>query len=378
MRTRSLFPLTLALALLAPHAFGQDAAAGADNLTLSGDDLRIEQRPDGGFHLFIRRKPGLYSVLLTESTRDPEFQEDNYAFRAAEWNAVNGDEIRVLDGVPIPKERGIYSLIDSTPEPHPELGEAFHLYLPYLLNFGYENTRHGEIYVVDGAYLNIRAFALPYADYRGGFRDNPFILRVNQKPFEGPPEANFMKDTEESFAEIARQGAGSLVYSRGPEDLVDKIRETIAQEAPKSLDLVLCLDTTASMKDDIDAVRTALVPMLSGIADDFQDFRIGMVLYKDYQEEYLTKVIPFTRDFAEFQRALDAIRVRGGRDTPEAVYEALYDGAVRFEWEGDVNMMTLIGDAPPHKRQRGKVSKEMVDSAVAERGIKVHAIILPQ
>jgi hypothetical protein len=40
--------------------------------------------------------------------------------------------------------------------------------------------------------------------------------------------------------------------------------------------------------------------------------------------------------------------------------------------------MILIGDAPPHPRQRGQVSKEMSDKAVRDRGIKVNAIILPQ
>jgi hypothetical protein len=40
--------------------------------------------------------------------------------------------------------------------------------------------------------------------------------------------------------------------------------------------------------------------------------------------------------------------------------------------------MILIGDAPPHPRQRGKISKEMTDREVAGRDIRVNAIILPQ
>ncbi|MDR2110207.1 MAG: hypothetical protein LBP32_02760, partial [Spirochaetaceae bacterium] len=126
----------------------------AQDLSINSGDLRIEQRVDGGFHLFIRKKPGISSVLLTESTRDPARRTDNYAYRCPEWNAVNGDEVRILDGVPIPRENRIWSLIDSTPERHPELGEAFHIYIPYILNYGYPGTRHGEVYVVDGTYLN--------------------------------------------------------------------------------------------------------------------------------------------------------------------------------------------------------------------------------
>jgi Mg-chelatase subunit ChlD len=132
------------------------------------------------------------------------------------------------------------------------------------------------------------------------------------------------------------------------------------------------------MKDDIDAVRKALIPMLEGIIRQFSSFRIGMVLYKDYHDEYLTRTIPFTSDFSVFQRNLNNIRVGGGRDIPEAVYEALHEGAVKFPWAAESRLIVLIGDAPPHPRQRGKVSKDMVSQAVEEKGLKVNAIILPQ
>jgi hypothetical protein len=349
----------------------------AQDLTVTTDDIRIEQRVDGGYHLYIRKKPDINSVLLTESTKDPSLREDNYAYRAPEWNPINGDEIRILDGAPIPREDRIYSLIDSTPEPHPELGQAFHIYIPYILNYGFPTTRHGEVYVVDGTYLNIRSFSLPYGNYRDSFRDNPFVIRLIQAPFAGPPEGNYMKDTVTAFQEIAARGRGDLVYSKGPEDLVQKIGEILDREKGKSLDLVLCMDTTNSMKDDIDSVRALLIPMLENMIGEFPDFRIGMVLYKDYFEEYLNRVIPFTRDFEAVRRSLGAIRVGGGRDLPEAVYEALYEGTVKFPWEAESGLIILIGDAPPHARPRGRITKEMVDQEVAARNLTVHAIILP-
>jgi Mg-chelatase subunit ChlD len=164
----------------------------------------------------------------------------------------------------------------------------------------------------------------------------------------------------------------------GPVDLVKRIGGILEQERGKKVDLVICLDTTSSMKDDIDEVRKALIPMISGIISEFESFRIGMVMYKDYSDEYLTRVVPFTADFAQFQRVLNAIRVGGGRDIPEAVYEALHEAAVKFPWEAERRLIILIGDAPPHPRQRGAISKDMVNKAVEERDIKVNAIILPQ
>jgi hypothetical protein len=118
--------------------------------------------------------------------------------------------------------------------------------------------------------------------------------------------------------------------------------------------------------------------MLEDMIPDFPDFRIGMVLYKDYFEEYLNRVIPFTRDLAAVRRNIDAIRVSGGRDLPEAVYEALYEAAVKFPWEADARLVILIGDAPPHPRPRGRITQDMMKNEVAGRDLKVHAIILPQ
>ena len=347
----------------------------AQDLAISSQDMRIEQRADGGFHLFIRKKPDIGSVLLTESTRDPTFNSENYAYRAADWNAVNGDEVRVIDGYSIPPENRVYSLIDSTVERHPELGWAFHIYIPYLLYYGYEGGRHGEVYVVDGTYLNVRAFNFAYGDYRGTFKDNPFVLQVTQQPLPGSPESNYMRDTIDTFTEIA---GGNVVYSKGPEDLVERIREILEKERFKGVDLVLCLDTTGSMKDDIAEVRLSLIPMLQELIAAFPAFRIGMVLYKDYNEEYINKVVPFTDDFEVFQRNLNAIRVGGGRDIPEAVYEALYAGATKFPWEAESRLIILIGDAPPHPRPRGKISKEMAAEEADARSIRIQAIILPQ
>jgi hypothetical protein len=371
MYKRAFFGLGL-LCLWAVQLFPQE-------LSIGPEDLRIEQRTDGGFHLFVRKKPGVSSVLLTESTRDPGLQADNFAYRAQEWNAVNGDEIRLLNGRPIPKGRGIHSIIDSTPENHPDLGPAFHLYLPYIMVYGSEDGRHGEVYVSDGVYINIRSFALPYGDYRGAFQDNPYRLQVVQRTPETPPAPEgYMRDTVESFSEITRSGGGELIYSTGPDDLVDKIREVLEGERGRAVDIVLCLDTTSSMKNDIDAVRERLIPMLGELIPNFRTFRIGVVLYKDYFDEYLNRPVPFTGNFAEFQRTLNDIRVSGGRDIPEAVHEALYTAATQFPWMADSRLIILIGDAPPHPRPRGKITGEMVDAEVRARGIKINAIILPQ
>jgi hypothetical protein len=347
----------------------------AQDLSLSPDDLRIELRPDGGYHLFIRYKPDISSVLITETTRDPQFRAANYAYRAAEWNAVNGDEIRLLDGSPIPRENRIYSLVSSTPEQHTELGWAYHIYIPHILYYGYEGGRQGEVNVGDGTYLNIRTFYYAFADYRGAFKDNPFMLHLLQESPPDAPSGSYIKETVAAFTEIA--GSNTL-YSRGSADLAEQIGGILRKEQGKTIDVVICLDTTGSMRRHIEAVRSQFIGLLKEIIPQSPSFRLGMVLYKDYREEYLTKLIPFTSDFEVFQKNLNAIRVGGGGDIPEAVYEALQVGATGFPWAAESRIIILAGDAPPHPVPRGKISKQNVDSELASREIKMHAIILPQ
>ncbi|MDR0759200.1 MAG: hypothetical protein LBF74_03720 [Treponema sp.] len=144
----------------------------AQDLRLDADDIIVENQGDSGLHIFIRKKPDIGSVMLMESTKDPASMEDTLAYRALEWNPINGDEPRVdASG------QGVrWSLLDSSPEPHLLLEEAFHIYIPPIIVYGSEEGRQGTVAIAEGAYINTRTFALPYADSAGGFEDNPFTL----------------------------------------------------------------------------------------------------------------------------------------------------------------------------------------------------------
>ena len=369
--SRFAFALLCFFALAGSLVYGQD-------LSIESDDLVLDQSDDEGFHLFIRKKADIASILLAESTKDPEQNADNYAYRAFDWNPVNGDELRLLNGVPHTMDDGTYPLISSTPEEHEELGEAFHIFIPWVVFFGREDDRYGAIYMSDGTFINIRAFSLPYADYRGSFADNPYVLKGVQRAAVDPEEP-FMTEAEKSFDEIARQGNGDFIYADNPSDLIDKIQSLLEKEAGKDVDLVLCMDSTGSMGRYIDSVRKMLIPMIRGMISGFTDFRIGLVVYRDYPpDSYITRVTPFTKDFSVFQRNLNAISAWGGGDTPEAVYEALYDGASKFPWAAESRLLILVGDAPPHPVPKGRITAEMVFEKAAENDIKLSSILLPQ
>lgn len=349
----------------------------SEPLTLRPGDLRIELSLEGGYHLWVRKKPGIGSVLLTESTEDPARQAASYAYRAKSYNPYNGDEIRILNGQTLLPGPGRYFLVDSAPEPDELFGLAFHIFIPYVVEYGYPWSRQGETEVVDGTFLNIRTFAKPYADYTGPFKDNPFVFRILQRSISLPKTEKIMPDVKMEFSKLTEETKGETFESTGEKDIIDKIAAIMDKQKGRTLDLVIALDTTQSMEDDIPHIRKLLVPMVAERIMGFDRVRIGLTLYRDYMEEYLTRSLPFTNDLTQLQRMVDSIRVAGGRDIPEAVHEAIYAAIHNYSWEAESRVIVVIGDAPPHPIPRGKVTEEMVKRDAEGKKILVYTIILP-
>ena len=91
--------------------------AKQQQLRITAENVRLlRDEKNGGYHLYVKKLPNVNSILLTETTKDPEGKSDSYAYRAKEYNSINGDEIRYLDGKKLESEGAKYSLVDSTTE----------------------------------------------------------------------------------------------------------------------------------------------------------------------------------------------------------------------------------------------------------------------
>ena len=397
-------------------AFYSIFALSAQNspLLISKDDIRIEGgsgkfKDSDGYHLFIRKRPGVESVMLTETTKDPTGNMDNYAYRALEYNSVNGDEIRYLNGKRLSSEMAKFSLIDSTAEKDEQFGLAFHIFIPSTIAYGYEWSRHGTIKIDKGTFINIRAFSKKYGDYTGNFYDNPFMFDLGapvKKPVPAPtpvPEPAPLPDAIEepvvltddynpvaanAFSDIAEFNGGTLCYSRGPDTLVDDIMDSLARISPKQkVDVIFAIDTTGSMKDDVQKLREDWIPRLIASLKDYGNLRIGLLLYRDYGDTYRLMGLPvkrfeFTDKIEVFTKNLNNFVIYGneGGDIPEAVYEALYASLAFYKWRIDATRkIILIGDAEPHPSPRGtgKYSKELVAQTAKAKGVVIDAIIVP-
>lgn len=351
--------------------------AAQENLVIQPGDAYIELIKDEGFNLWIKAKEGLGSIMLTDSSRDPEGVEDSFALRAFDYNKANGDEKRLLNGEFLDSEKDYYFLIDSTVEYSTVFGaDAYRIYVPLSVTYGYPWSREGQLAIGRGSWLNIRAFALPYGDYSGPYRDNPFILSMKELP-PLPPVPMEVEKEQGVFDEMASETEGEFNVAEDGDDAVDRIADLLDRTPGPDIDLVLVVDTTVSMKDDVGFIRNKLVPIIRTKIADFEEFRIGIVLYRDYKEEYLTRRYDFESDLGVIQNRLNRVTVAGGRDLPEAVYEGLYDAVMNFDWRASSRLIIQVGDALPHDKPRGDVTKEMVFDEARNRGISIYPILLP-
>ncbi len=387
-----------------------------ENLAITKDDILIERNSgksqgtsSDGFNLYIRKKEGVSSVMLVETLKDPAGKRDNYAFRAQEYNSLNGDEIRYLDGKKLDSKYSRYSLISSTPTRHPNLGECFLIYIPRTMEWGYPWARSGTVDIAEGTFINIRTFEKKYGDYTGQWRDNPFMFAysdtladLGNEDTDSFPEDDsqdweemdvelsdrYSQDTSDAFTDIAKNNDGSALYSKGPSNLAQEINSILNRlKSHFKVDVVFAIDTTGSMSDDMEALKNNWVPSLINQIGKFKSLRLGLLCYRDYSDDYNYNGLPvkffdFTSDLEEFTENLNSISIRGneGGDVPEAVYEALYASMNYYDWRSDAKKtIILIGDAEPHPTPKGtkNISRDMVYAMSSEKGIGIDCIIIP-
>lgn len=387
--------------------------AKQQQLRITAGNVRlVRDEKNGGYHLYVKKLPNVNSILLTETTKDPEGKSDSYAYRAQEYNSINGDEIRYLDGKKLESEGAKYSLVDSTPENTSFFGPAFHIYIPETIVYGYEWSRNGQITIGKGTFINIRSFEKPYADYTGDYMDSPFMFdlkvtkrvvkkpapKVQPKPDPEPinepepvdePETVLTDDYNPVASEKFKEFSDDIIYSKGPETIIEDIRDLLADiEDKDNLDLVFAIDATGSMKNDLDKLKTDMYPLLTELFGNTPGARVGLLFYRDYGDTFKymdlpVKVFPFTSNFTSFSKNLNSIRIYGkeGGDIPEAVYEAMYASCEFYSWRNTAQKkIILIGDAEPHPTPRGigRYSKDYVMGIAESRKIKIHSILLPK
>lgn len=301
---------------------------------------------------------------------------------------------RILSGTELAvSDHGTLRPDDPAPQPAAQAG---------LLTAGdYDDVLNPELFkayldkVLQGELANLD---LPYVD-----ANRRIAIRVVDRLGKPVPLAEIALETEDGEAMFPlRTGANGLAYiypqydvlEEGMRITVSAKGETAAPEtvsaaliesggelvfdlaadrrAPKQLDLLLTIDATGSMSDEM----TYLQKELEGILDRVEgahpglDIRLGLIVYRDIGDEYVVRDFPFTGDFEAFKVDLNAQKAAGGGDFPEAMHTAMAKG-LEFAWRPDaVKVNLLVADAPPH---RGEITATW-DSALISRTRGIHIV----
>ncbi len=154
----------------------------------------------------------------------------------------------------------------------------------------------------------------------------------------------------------------------------DPLTIEMQEAAPmrKELDLMLMIDTTGSMGDELRYLQKELASVIDRIKNDSGvDVRLSVNFYRDKQDDYIVRDFPFTDDINTAISQLEDQRAAGGGDYPEAVTDALDNGINKHEWrQNSEKIMLLVLDAPPHREEGTQLLAKLMGEA-SKMGIRM-------
>jgi len=139
----------------------------------------------------------------------------------------------------------------------------------------------------------------------------------------------------------------------------------ITAETPiPKVDVLLLLDVTGSMSDELEAVKENAAYILDTIGAKVEDVAFGVASFVDYPHHYdyagyagqygILGDYPWsldqdiTTDKGAIERALDSLSLKDGADTPEDYSRALFE-AIFVSWRaGAKKIVVLFGDSVAH------------------------------
>ena len=144
---------------------------------------------------------------------------------------------------------------------------------------------------------------------------------------------------------------------------------------PQQLDLALVIDTTGSMGDELEYLKTEIDSIVASVNDMFPnvDQRYALITYRDNGDEYVCRSFDFTTSLNDFRENLNRQSAAGGGDFPEAMDAALQN-AEQLSWRtlNTAKVLFLVGDAPPHKQNTGRALNAV--EGLRQKGVRMFPV----
>ena len=149
------------------------------------------------------------------------------------------------------------------------------------------------------------------------------------------------------------------------------------------LDLAFVVDTTGSMGDDINAVKSNLNAIVDQLEASTASYRIAVIDYRDFPDrtgdarDYPARVaLDFSSDTVQIRNAINGLNLGFGGDGPETMWSGLVQ-AMDLDWRPGVKKVALqFGDAPAlnPEPQTGYTTQSVINRSLAVDPVAVYGI----
>ncbi|MCL2726203.1 MAG: VWA domain-containing protein [Polyangiaceae bacterium] len=218
------------------------------------------------------------------------------------------------------------------------------------------------------------ALGVPSADSSGGVPSSQGNGASAGQLTAGVWDDNLNYDFFQKYLNNALQLPGLPIYSMTERDIAHDLYLD-APRAQTELDLAFLFDTTGSMGDELSYLQNEIEGIVSSLHTTFPSVtpRLGLALYRDHGDVYVTKGVDFTTDVGAFHQSLAAQSADGGGDYEEAVPEGLQQVAALNWRTGNVaRMIFWMADAPAHENDAQNVRLAL--DAVSQKNLHLYPV----
>ncbi|MFK7771766.1 MAG: T9SS type A sorting domain-containing protein [Saprospiraceae bacterium] len=152
----------------------------------------------------------------------------------------------------------------------------------------------------------------------------------------------------DQFSKLARETEGEIKVVSSSKFVAKEIVEIIESNLLNGSDLMIVIDKTSSMADDIENIKKGLKQIL-GLLKKYKDIRLSVATYgdKNIDGNLWFEFKNFESDFSSTMKFIREIETTGGGDFPESVYDGIYEAFDKGFWNSNTKrIVVLLGDAP--------------------------------
>ena len=224
----------------------------------------------------------------------------------------------------------------------------------------------------------------PLINYTISALRNGILLWKAQSNFEGKAELwpSLYNNEKEGLVILVNDAEGKQLYKKSFEKNVRKMDIVLDRsfERIKNLDVMLMVDATGSMGDEIEFLKSELEDIIGGLNNGAHQLktRTGMVFYRDKGDEYIVRDFGFDSNLATVKNNLSKQFASGGGDFEEAVEEAMESAIYQQQWNREgttARLMFMILDAPPHHDVARVKSIQRSVKEAAAKGITLIPVV---